>query len=143
MIYKCHVNVDSKLTSYLKSRKKYIIKLMSENLDVKWWIYSNYNKFFNNNDEKFNYDFKVINLINNRLIISKVTFTIVKSLFWSLKIEIRMHFCTSFLFSDFALLNITSSSITVLKIFIINMSFNFVTVQMQKHQIFLISWNFF
>lgn len=139
-VYKCHVDVDGELASYLKPGKKYTIRLASEDLGVKRWAYSDHNKFFDNDDGKLSHDSEAVNLVNSRLTASKATFTVVKSLPWPPKIETRMRLCASSSFSDFALPDVTPSSTTALEVSVTNTGSDPVTVQTQGHQVFLVPW---
>lgn len=141
-VYQCHVDINGDLASILQPGKKHIIRLVSEDLGVKRWAYSD-RKQFADGDGEPSQDSEAVKLVNSKPTAGNATFTVVKSLSWPPKIETRMRLCASSPSSDSALANAKLSSSTALEVSVINTSSDSVTVQTRGHQRFLIPWNLF
>lgn len=138
-VYQCHVDVNGKLASILEPGKRYIIRLASEDLGAKRWAYSNQKQFVDN-DGKPSHDSDAVKLVNSKPTAGNATFTVVKSLSWPPRMEIRMRLGASSPSSDSALSNAKLTSSTALEVSVINTGSDSVTVQTRGHQRYLIPW---
>ena len=139
-VYQCHVNVDSDLASILEPGKKYIIRLVSGDLGVKLWAYSD-RKQFVDEDGKPSHGSEAVKLVNSKPTAGNATFKVVKTLPWPPRMETTMRLCASSTFSDSALANAQlNSSTAVLEVSVTNTGSDSVTVQTRGHQRFLIPW---
>ena len=138
-VYQCHIDVNGELASILEPGKKYIIKLASEDLGVKRWAYNNKIQLIDNNG-KPSHNSEAVKLVNSKPTAGNATFTVVKSLPWPPRMEIKMRLCASSLSSDSAPANAKLNSSTILEVSVINTSSDSVTVQTREHQRFLIPW---
>lgn len=138
-VYQCYVDVNGELASILEPGKKYIIRLASEDLGVKRWAYSDQKQFVDN-DGKSSNDSEAVKLVNSKPTAGNATFTVVKSLSWPPRMEIRMRLCASSSSSDSALSYAKLSSSAALEVSVINTGSDSVTVQTRGHQRYLIPW---
>ena len=138
-VYKYHIDVTGELASILEPGKKYIIRLASENLGVKYWAYSDRKQFVDNNG-KPRHDSEAVKLVNSKSSAGNATFTVVKSLSWPPRMDTRMRLCASPPSSDPALTNAKLRNSTAIEVTVINTDSDSVTVQTRGHQRFLISW---
>lgn len=138
-VYQCHIDVTGELASILKPGKKYIIRLASENLGVKYWVYSDRKQFVDKNGEPGR-ESEAVKLVNSKPSAGNATFTVVKSLSWPPIMEIRMRLCAFPPSSDPALTNAKLRNSTTMEVTVINTGSDSVTVQTRGHQRFLIPW---
>lgn len=138
-VYQCHVDVNGELASILEPGKKYIIRLASDDLGVKWWAYSD-RKQLVDKDGKPSHGSEAVKLVNSKATAGNATFTVVKSLSWPPRLETRIRLCASSPSSDSALANAKLSSSTALEVSVINTGSDSVTVQTRGHPCFLIPW---
>ncbi|MCJ1242119.1 hypothetical protein MMC14_010126 [Varicellaria rhodocarpa] len=138
-VYQCYVNINGELASILEPRKKYMIRLASEDFSVTQWAYSDRKRLVDN-DGKPNHDSEAVKLVNSKLTAGNATFKVVKNLSWLPRIETRMRLCASSPSSDSALANAKLSSSTALEVSVINTGSDSVTVQTRGHQRILIPW---
>lgn len=138
-VYQCHIDVTGELASILKPGKKYIIKLASEVLGVKYSAYSDRKQFVDNNG-KPSHDSESVKLVNSKPSAGNATFTVVKGLSWPPRMETRLRLCVSPPSSDPALTNAKLRNSTAVEVTIVNTGSDSVTVQTRGHQRFLIPW---
>ena len=139
-VYQCHIDVDGDLASILEPGKKYVIRLASEDLGMKRWVYSDRNQLIDN-DWKPRYDSEAVKMVNSKATAGNATFKVVKGLPWPPRMETRIRLCASSTSSDSALANTHgSSNINALEISVLNTGFDSVTVQTRGNQRFLIPW---
>ena len=132
-IYCSSVDSYSDFVSILQSKKKYRIKLLSEDLHVKRWTYSDQKKF-NDKDDISRYDSeKTGRLINSKSSAGNAQFTFLNRLCWPPRIEMKMRLCP---FPPSS----SPPSVTALEILAINTGASSVTIQTKGHQNFLIPW---
>ncbi|KAI9663190.1 MAG: hypothetical protein M1821_008238 [Bathelium mastoideum] len=139
MVYQCHFDVDGVLASILELGKKYIIRLASKDLGVKQWAYGDRMQLVNNTSEP-SHASEAVRLVNSKPTAGNATFTVVKSLSWPPRIEVRMRLRASSPSSNSALANAKPSSNTVLVVTVTNNGSDSVAVQTRGHQHFLIPW---
>lgn len=128
--YSYPVNVDSKLASILDPGKKYSIRLASQDLGVRWWVYSDHEDHISGCDEKLSQPPEDAKLINSKSKGGNATFRVVRSLPWPPRIETRMRFASPGHPTDSHRLGISVTNAGELS----------VTFQTRNEQRFLIPW---
>ena len=132
-IYQSSVDVNSELASILESKKRYRIKLASEDLHVKRWTYSDQKKFNDNNDIYKHTSEKPRKLINSKDSAGNAQFKVVNRLSWPPRIEMKMRLRRPSLSSS-------PPSVTTLEISATNTGSFSITIQTKGHQNFLVPW---
>lgn len=138
-IYQYQVKVDSKLASILEPEKKYSIRLASEDLGVKRWIYSHRKQLVDDDGYPIN-NSEAAKLVNSKRTGGKASFAVVNSLPWPPRLETRMRFCAPSPSSDSNVATTKLSGGTFLEVSLTNTSSDSITVQTRGHQHFLVPW---
>ncbi|KAI3327894.1 hypothetical protein HD806DRAFT_339161 [Xylariaceae sp. AK1471] len=98
-VYQYRIDTDSQLASVLQPRKKYTIRLVSEDLGVKWWAYEDGNgngngqQLLNNQRSKTTQASETGKLVNSKSSAGKASFTVVPTLPFPPKAEVHMRLC--------------------------------------------------
>lgn len=135
-IYQSPIDVNSDLASILQSKKRYRIKLASEDLHIKRWTYSDQQKFNDNNDMHKHSSEKPSKLINSKQSAGNAQFKVVNRLSWPPRIEMKMRLRRPSLSSS-------PPSVTTLEISATNTGSFSITIQTKGHQNFLVPWGVF
>ena len=138
-VYQCLIDANGELASILEPGKKYVIRLVSEDLGVKRWTYSDREQSVDH-DEKLSHDPEAVKLVNSKPTAGNATFTVVQSLPWPPIIEIGMRLYASSPSANSTLTNAEPSSSIALEVSVLNTGSDPVTVQTRGHQRFLIPW---
>lgn len=127
-VYKCRINVDDEWISVFKPGKKYTIRLASTDLGLKRWAFGDQEPCV-----------RAVKLISNESSTGSANFKVVKNLPWPPRVEMRLRLCTSSSSSSSS--PSSSSSVSAaLEVSVTNTNSEPVTVQVQGHQNFLLSW---
>ncbi|KAI8626014.1 hypothetical protein F5Y19DRAFT_237640 [Xylariaceae sp. FL1651] len=134
--YEYHIDPDSELASRLQPGKKYTIRLASEDLGVKWWIYGNDDQHLGNLRSTTQVS-ETAKLVNSKASAGKASFTVVSALQFPPKVEIHMRLCQN---EDSAS---NADGESTLELQTVNTGTRPITVQTRGTQRFLVPWDCF
>lgn len=132
-LHQSHIDPNGELASILEPGKTYLLRLVSGDLSVKRWAYSD-RKQFVEDDGRLRYDSEAVRLVDSKPTACNARFTVVKSLPQPPRMEMKMRLCASYAFSDPAFTKVGSS--TAMEVSIIITGSNCVTVQTRGAQRF-------
>ncbi|KAI2625593.1 hypothetical protein GGR54DRAFT_506550 [Hypoxylon sp. NC1633] len=132
-IYQYHINSNSELASMLQPGRKYTIRLASEDLGVKWWVYGDDDQP-PHNDRFLTRASETARLVNSKPSAGKASFAVVPKVPHPPKVETYMRLFRNEVGTD------DTDGGNALAISVLNTGTEPITIQTRGSQSFLVPW---